>query len=122
MKKIEELTIGEARQKLEEYKELAQLFGKEIESSDNGSSYEIEKNYFIRTVTHHYTGKLVSVYPKELVLSQAAWIADDGRFTKALEEEEFDEVEIFPKDRLVTIGRGAILDAVQINKLPTKQK
>lgn len=97
MSKVDELTIGEAKKKLEEYKELARLFGREKELSDTCSVYEEGKNYFIRTVTHHYTGKLVAVYPQELILEQVAWIADDGRFTTALEKEEFDEVEIYPK-------------------------
>ena len=84
--------------------------------------YEVGKKYFIRTVTHHYTGELVQVYEHELVLTDAAWIADDGRFQSALETEEFKEVELFPKGKNVIIGRGAILDATQIQKLPDKQK
>lgn len=46
--------------------------------------FEVGKNYFIRTVTHHHTGKLVAVYDHELVLENAAWIADDGRLSDAL--------------------------------------
>ena len=84
--------------------------------------FEIGKNYFIRTVTHHYTGKLVSVGEKELVLTQAAWIADDGRFAQAVASGEFNEVEPYPAEARVIIGRGALLDAVVIPKLPVTQK
>ena len=84
--------------------------------------FEIGKNYFIRTVTHHYTGKLVSVGEKELVLTQAAWIADDGRFAQAVASGEFNEVEPYPAKAMVIIGRGALLDAVVIPKLPVTQK
>jgi hypothetical protein len=64
---------------------------------------------FIRTVTHHYTGRLVEVWPTELVLTDCAWIADDGRFSEAMASGKLNEVEPFPDGRVV-IGRGAILD------------
>jgi hypothetical protein len=84
--------------------------------------WNVGKNYFIRTVTHHYTGKLEAVTDKELLLSKAAWIAEDGRFANALASETFSEVEPFPPNSKVIIGRGAILDAVEIKSLPDKQK
>ena len=119
---IKKLTIGEAETKLEEYKELAKALNRSAELDNNTSDHwELNKNYFIRTVTHHYTGKLTRVTDKELVLESACWIADDGRFKDAIESCEFDEVEPYP-DRPVIIGRGAILDAVQIKTLPEEQK
>jgi hypothetical protein len=108
---IESLTIGEAR-------EIAGLFGKS-QASDN--PYKIGANYFIRTVTHHHTGKLVRVTEHELVLNGAAWIADDGRLTEALRTCEFDEVEMFPAGDVI-VGRGSIIDAVEISTTPTSQK
>lgn len=83
--------------------------------------YQVGKNYFIRTVTHHYTGKLVKVTSKELVLEDAAWIADDGRFMNCLKDGAINEVEPYQDD--VVIGRGAILDAtLWRHELPRKQK
>lgn len=85
------------------------------------SPYKIGENYFIRTVTHHYTGKLIRVTPKELVLQDAAWIADDGRFMNALKDGTLNEIEPFQDD--VVIGRGAILDATfWRHDLPRTQK
>lgn len=46
--------------------------------------YTVGTTYIIRTVTMYYTGRLQSVWPGELVLSDAAWIADTGRFSTAL--------------------------------------
>lgn len=84
--------------------------------------YEIGSNYFIRTVTHHYTGRLVAVYQHELVLVDAAWIADDGRFADAMATGSFSEVEPYPAGKLI-IGRGAVLDAFVITfALPRDQK
>jgi hypothetical protein len=72
---IDNLTIAEA-------KHIQSL----LKGPDSQSPYQVGKNYFIRTVTHHYTGKLIKVTPKELVLKDAAWIADDGRFMNALKD------------------------------------
>ena len=109
---IENLTIKQIR-------EIQSLVGC---NTQNGSPFEIGKNYFIRTVTHHYTGKLIEVYPTELVLMDAAWIADSGRFANAMKDETFEEVEPFPDGKKVVIGRGSILDASVISKIPRSQK
>lgn len=112
MKKLDELTIGEAR-------EIANLFGNRCASEN---PYNIGANYFIRTVTHHLAGKLVRVTGQELVIENASWIADDGRLTEALKNCEFNEVEMFPKNSRVIIGRGSLIDATEISTVPTSQK
>ena len=84
--------------------------------------WSIGKNYFIRTVTHHHTGRLVAVTQQELLMENAAWIANDGRFEQAVASGEFDEVEMFPKDKRIIIGRGSVIDAVELEILPTSQK
>lgn len=85
------------------------------------SAWEIGKIYLIRTVTMIDTGRLVAVTPQELVLEDAAWIADTGRFSDALKSVNFNEVEPFPDGRVI-IGRGGIIDAVQINDTPRVKK
>ena len=85
--------------------------------------YQIGKNYFIRTVTYHITGRLVGVFPQELVLEDAAWIADSGRFAQAMETGNFAEVEPIPAGRQEIIGRGSICDAQVVDwPLPRTQK
>lgn len=81
--------------------------------TDDNSHWVVGKCYLIRTVTMIQTGRLVKVTDKELVLEEAAWIADTGRFSDALVSLNFNEVEPFP-DGLVFIGRGAIIDAVSV--------
>jgi hypothetical protein len=114
--KIDELTIGEARQ-------LALMFNAPSvpQITDVVGPWEIGKNYLIRTVTMIDTGKLVAVGPTELVLESAAWVADTGRFSGALHSCTFNEVEPFPEGKLI-IGRGSVIDAIQIPKLPKEQK
>lgn len=82
-------------------------------------------NYQIRTVTMTLTGMLHYVGDKELVLHDAAWIADTGRFAQAVADpkaESYSEVEPFPAGKSVIVGRGSIIDAVQIGFLPRNQK
>ena len=84
--------------------------------------YKLNENYFIRTVTYHYTGKLTAVYDNEIVLVDVAWIAEDGRFADALKKAEFNEIEPYP-DGEVIIGRGSIVDAsILQGPLPRTQK
>ena len=110
---INDLTIRQA-------KELAALFGNNsVEPATH--AWEVGRNYLIRTVTMIDTGRLVAVTEHELVLEDAAWIADTGRFSNALKSLDFDEVEPFPTGRVI-VGRGAVIDAVQIHDLPRCQK
>ena len=87
------------------------------------SAWEIGKNYLIRTVTMIDTGRLVAVTDHELVLEDAAWIADTGRFADAISGKiDFLEVEPYPEGRRVIVGRGAVIDAVEIGVLPRTQR
>lgn len=111
---INDLTIGEAR-------EIAALITG-VSPQSGSSPYNIGKNYFVRTVTHHHAGRLVAVTAQELVFENASWIADDGRLTEALAKSEFKEVEMFPSGSRVIVGRAAVIDAVEITSIPTSQK
>lgn len=85
--------------------------------------FKIGKAYLIRTVTMIDIGIVKAVGDKEIVLSDASWIADTGRFHDALKKgvEKLSEVEPFTGD--VIIGRGAIIDAVAWDhELPSEQK
>ena len=111
--KIENLT-------LKQIKEIQALQAKPKTGSSN-HPYQIGQNYLIRTVTHYCTGKIEEVYSKEIVLSDAAWIADTGRFHDALITGKLNEVEPMPGK--VIVGRGAIIDAVRwTHALPQTQK
>ena len=110
---IEELTLKQIR-------EIQSLTVGAIPAQDN-SAWKIGANYLIRTVTMIDTGRLVAVTPQELVLEDAAWIADSGRFSEAVKAAKFNEVEPFPDGRVI-IGRGCVIDAVEIKELPRSLK
>ena len=104
------------------YGDLKQIAAMCNANPTDNSAWEIGKVYLIRTVTHIQTGRLIAVTPSELVLEDAAWIADTGRFSGALASADFSEVEPFPDGARVVVGRGALIDAVQIAKAPRVQK
>jgi len=68
---------------------------------------------FIRTVTYHYTGRVVRETDTEIELDDAAWIADSGRFCQALITGQFSEVEPYPSGMTVSVLKGAIVDIVR---------
>lgn len=72
--------------------------------------YKIGETVFIRTVTYHYTGRVLAVYANEIVLADATWVADSGRWSAALQTGTLSEVEPYPDGAEVVISRGAIVD------------
>lgn len=120
---IYDLTIKEA---IKIRNQINELFGSSAVTQCAPSkthSFIIGKNYFIRTVTHHYTGLLISVTDSDIVLTDAAWIADDGRFKQAIAEGKFSEIEPYPDNLPVLINRGSLIDACEfLHPLPRTQK
>jgi len=94
---IDKLTIGELKQ----LRCLAL-------GQKTGHSFQEGKKLFVRTVTHYYTGRVEAVTDTDIVLAQAAWIADTGRFSEFLQTGNAKEVEPYPD--CVIVSRGAIVD------------
>lgn len=87
--------------------------------------FNIGENYLIRTVTFTYLGNLMGVGEKEILIGDASWIANTGRFSNMLKEGVTvqDKSQIEPCNADIVIGRGAIVDMIPYNhELPTKQK
>lgn len=94
---------------------------RELLVDSKSHSFEVGKAYMIRTVTMHYTGRVVAVTDSDVVLEDAAWIADTGRFADSLASGELAEVEPYPGR--VAICRGAMVDFAEwCHKLPRTQK
>ncbi len=74
-----------------------------------GEIYQLGQKYYIRTVTHHYVGRLVQKDEKDFVMGECSWIADSGRWSNALATGTLDEVEPYPGQAI--INRGAICDS-----------
>ena len=82
--------------------------------------WRLGQAYLIRLVTHYWTGRLVSVTQHEIVITEAAWIPDTGRYSTCVTSGTPTEVE--PVDGRVILGRGAVVDAVEIATLPRTLK
>ena len=104
-------------------KDLKELMtSRDIKEVDYSNPYILGESYLIRTVTMIYTGRLKAVYDQELVIDNAAWIAETARWSDCLKNGDFKEVEPYPDGRVI-IGRGSILDAaVWKHDLPRVQK
>ena len=86
------------------------------------SPLTIGASVLIRSVTNYYTGQIVALERDMIVLRDAAWIAETGRFADALRTGTLGEVEPYP-DGLVCVGRGAVIDVcVWAHPLPRVQR
>jgi len=84
--------------------------------------FELGRKYLIRTVTMIQIGRLVEVFDNELVLEDASWIGDTGRFNECLKSRDVLE-EVEPADGRVIVGRNAIIDVYEWNQdLPREVK
>lgn len=86
----------------------------ELGATETGESltsklpFKVGKKYFIRTVTYFVTGKVKKISGGFLVLEDAAWIADTGRFNEAINDGKLSEVE--PVDVYVYLNVNSITD------------
>ena len=86
----------------------------------NETPFKIGKSYFIRTATYHSIGKIKAIAGHFIVLSDASWIADSGRFSQAIKYGKLDEVE--PVNEAI-INIDGIIDAFEWkHSLPREQK
>jgi len=76
-------------------------------------SIEVGKKYLIRTVTNYFTGRVINKTDFDIVLEDAAWIPDTGRFSDAVKSGNFTEVE--PYQDKVIISKSAIVDMTIID-------
>lgn len=119
-KDLNKMTLNELKTEIETLEKAKENIGKTVVK---GSAYVIGANYLIRTVTMIYTGKIVNVFDKELVLTNCAWIPETERWTDTCRNGTFKEVEPYPKEAEVIINREAILDSFIVSwKLPEAQK
>lgn len=102
-------------------RDLREMFGDR--GSESGYTKLVGGNVFIRCVTHYFTGRLVRAYPDALVLTDAAWIADCGRYAGFLATGAAQEVEPYPAGLEVMVGTGSIVDISSWpHALPREQK
>lgn len=81
----------------------------EAKKGRSTKAFTVGTSIFIRTVTYHYTGRVVDVVDGFVVLSDCAWIADAGRFTGFIAGDDPSESEIYG-DKEVFVAISSIVD------------
>lgn len=90
-------------------KHLAETMLQSQKSTDERPSFVVGETILIRTVTYAAIGKVEAFNSTFVWLKAGAgWLADSGRYSKALETGEVDEFEACNGPR--RIGIGAIVD------------
>lgn len=86
------------------------------------SPIRVGNTVLIRTVTNYYTGRIAALTDAEILLDDAAWVADTGHFTNALTTGVLSDVE--PYVGPVIVSRGALVDCCdwrhQLPRVPAK--
>jgi hypothetical protein len=81
----------------------------------------VDTDVIVRTVTWIYTGHLVAVDHRALLLHDAACIFDTGRWADALADGTLNEIEPYPDE--VVVAWDAVIDVSSWNhSLPRKQR
>lgn len=90
-------------------------------ASKSRNPLQVGNAVFIRTVTGFFTGRIIELDDADIVLDDAAWVADTGRFSAAMATGLLNEVEPYPG--IAVVSRGALVDAcVWAHALPRKVK
>jgi|ERR1700679_2823302 len=127
--KLDDLKFSEIMQLMSQFDEVRANMQKSVApyyvsstgviSESNEGFWQIGKSYFIRTVTMYCLGKLKAINSQELLMENASWVADCGRFHEAQKTGKLNEVEPFVND--VILNRSSIIDATLWNALlPTQ--
>jgi hypothetical protein len=83
--------------------------------------YKVGEKLFVQTVTSYWTGRVSEVCGDFITLEDAAWIADTGRFSQAVNDGKLGEVE--PVDVPVRLNTGSFVNsAMWKHVLPREQK
>lgn len=94
---INSLTIAEARV-------IAAMFG----GAPAESAIQVGSAYLIRTPTVYHLGRVVRVTSAEIVLDDAGWLADTGRFGECIAKGSYNEYE--PMGSGVIVQRCNVCD------------
>jgi hypothetical protein len=77
--------------------------------------WQLGKCYVIRTTTVANMGRLIAIGEHELVLDQASWIDNPGRYWATLHTGSCEGWRPYPRGKSIIIGRRTVTDAAEID-------
>lgn len=84
--------------------------------------FEVGKSYLLRTITLVNVGRVTKIVGKYLVMEDASWIADTGRFFECLRKSDV-FIEVEPFTHPLFVNTDSIIDAtLWPYQLPTQPK
>ena len=89
--------------------------GNQTQPCNGGTFFRTGTAYFLRTVTYHIVGRMLRREGNLLILTDAAWVADSGRWAEATAKGTLNEVEPFPPGHEVAVNLDTITDATAWN-------
>lgn len=118
---INELIQAEAKKLAKEMVDEQQ-----IATEPGESILKIGAKIFYRSVTFHHVGRIsyigsVAGSIVEVRLEDASWVADSGKFSKALNTGSLEELERFPSSCSIFLGAGVDV-APWPHELPSESK
>lgn len=117
---LEQMTIAEAREMIPQARALLSMFRESPPGAAHSTGqdvalpYPVGTNVYIRGAIYSITGRLEEARGQWLILSSAAYVGTDGRFSKATVEgiQNVDGAEIEPvgSGGMIAVNSGAISD------------
>ncbi len=103
--------------------ELEQALSETVRAAVNPQlPFEVGKSYLIRTITMVDVGRVTRICGKFIVMEDASWIADTGRFFECLRKTDV-FIEVEPFQHPLYVNTDAIVDATPWPyQLPTNPK
>ena len=95
--------------------ELADALRGMVSSAVHECPFEVGKQYLFRTIGYHWLGRVQSVRGRFLILEDASWVADTGRYSEALAGKigELSSSELEPSPRPVILNMDHVTDSVE---------
>ena len=104
----------------ETYEKIKDQLMQEEKVDINCLSDMVGHSFFFRTVTYHMVGEVKDLFGNFVVLRNASWVADSGRFSQAIKEGTLSEVEPVGE---AFLNLNSVVDFFPWkHRLPTRQK
>ena len=101
-------------------KKIVKKIKKNVTKENNVYYGFIGTNIFARTVTYHYTGKVIDIVGDFFKLETSGWVADSGRFSETIKNGSINEFEFIGT---MFLNISSCVDIIPWNNaLPTETK